>query len=584
LSDEQQTNRALADQALDIIWTGFQDFGDAFATITQRACQRFEQRDWQGTRRDTVERLDLYPKMVDETVKVLLRYLGPDARQPALWTTIKVQFGLRCRGRCDFEIASTFYNSIHRKVFAATGIDHRLIFPAPPQEVLPINPDLFFDVTIESIKPETIRSVIEKFKFRTPFENLSEDARLCAIRISELIEGVYPPKGTVRIEMLNTPFFRGMSAYLVGRLCWSDQQRPLVFALDNGSRGLYVDALLSTPEELRILFSFSRAYFHVRTPCPRAIVAFIKGLIPEKRIAEIYIGLGYHKHGKTELYRDLLEHQHVCSQDRFDFAPGKHGMVMIAFNMPTDDLIYKLIRDRFDTPKQTTAKQVMEKYDYVFKHDRAGRLVDVQTFENLELEACCFTSELLSEIQTEAARAATVKAGHVILHHAYVERRVTPLDLFLQQADARAAKDAIIEYGRAIKDLARINVFPGDMLIKNFGVTRLGRVVFYDYDELCPLLDCNFRKLPQARQYEDELEADPWFMVAEHDVFPEEFAAFLGLPPGLRHIFFKYHGDLLDPGFWQQAQAEIRSGAWSHIRPYGEASRLKRKDRREFKV
>jgi isocitrate dehydrogenase kinase/phosphatase len=584
LSDDQNISDTLAEQALEIIWTGFDGFAEAFAIITQRAGQRFERRDWQGMRRDTVERLDLYTKIVDETVNSLLRFLGPKARQPALWATIKTQFSIHCRGRCDFEIACTFYNSTHRKVFSATGIDHRLIFMAPSQEDLPKRPELFFEFTIENLSPETIRTVLSEYQLPTPFENLAEDARLCALRIGELIDRIDLRAGGLRIEMLNAPFFRGMSVYLVGRLCWSHQQCPLVFALDNGSRGLYVDALLSTPEQLRILFSFSRAYFHVRTQCPRAIVAFIKSLIPEKRIAELYIALGYHKHGKTELYRDLLQHQQVCSLDRFDFAPGKHGMVMIAFSMPNDDLIYKLIRDRFDTPKQTTAKLVMEKYDFVFKHDRAGRLLDVQTFENLELEQCCFTPELLSEIQTEATRAATVQAGRVILHHAYVERRVTPLDLFLQQADSDAAEAAIVEYGRAIKDLARINIFPGDMLIKNFGVTRLGRVVFYDYDELYPLLDCNFRKLPQARQYEDELSSEPWFMVAEHDVFPEEFAAFLGLSARLRQIFLKYHGDLLEPEFWQQAQAEIRSGTWSDVRPYGEAQRLKRKNHDEFKA
>ena len=580
MSADHQINDALAARALEIILTGFEDFGEAFSTITQRAEQRFERRDWQGMRRDTVERLDLYPKIVDETVQVLLSSLGSDTRLTAMWERIKGQFAHWCQDRCDFDIACTFYNSIHRKVFAADGIDHRLIFAAPARGVLKILPELFYDFPVENMTPETVRTILSTYRFHTPFENLAEDARLCAIRIGELVDRIDTSAGSPRIEMLKAPFFRGMSAYLVGRLYWRDFQRPLVFAIDNGSQGLYVDALLSTADELRVLFSFSRAYFHVQTPCPGSIVAFLKGLMPEKRIAEIYIGLGYHKHGKTELYRDLLQHQEVCSQDRFDFAPGKHGMVMIAFNMPSDDLIYKLIRDRFDTPKQTTAKQVMEKYDYVFKHDRAGRLVDVQTFENLELEECCFTPELLAEIQSEALRAATVQAGCVILHHAYVERRVTPLDLFLSQADTDATEAAIIEYGRAIKDLARINVFPGDMLIKNFGVTRLGRVVFYDYDELCPLLDCNFRKLPQARHYEDELNAEPWFMVGQNDVFPEEFTAFLGLPSRLRKIFFKYHADLLEPQFWQQTQDEIRSGTFRHVRPYGQSSRLKRKDRR----
>jgi isocitrate dehydrogenase kinase/phosphatase len=375
--------------------------------------------------------------------------------------------------------------------------------------------------------------------------------------------------------MIRSPFFRGMSAYLVGRLSIDHQYHPLVFSIHNGANGLRVDALLTTVEQVRVLFSYSRAYFHVETECPAQLVGFLQELIPRKRLAELYIGLGYHKHGKTELYRDLLKHQQVCSLDRFDFSPGTPGMVMIAFNMPNDDLIYKLIRDRFEAPKKTSVQQVMEKYDYVFRHDRAGRLLDVQTFENLMLEDCCFTPQLLDEIRSAAQNAATVKDGRVVLEHAYVERRVTPLDIVVQTADRHTAKAMVVDYGQAIKDLARVNIFPGDMLLKNFGVTSLHRVVFYDYDELRPLTECNFRRLPQARRYDDDLDAEPWYMVGENDIFPEEFAAFLGLPPDLREVFMKHHGDLLAPEFWWRTQDQIRSGEWIHIRPYGDDQRLR---------
>ena len=571
-------HKELVGQALQILWTGFDDYCEAFATITQRANRRFEQSDWQGMRRDTVERLDLYPEIVAETESLLKRSLAPAIYRHDIWTDIKTQFNRICQEKYDAEIAGTFYNSVHRKLFVNAGVDPKLTFLTPPvPKLLPSHHKQFFELEVNTVMPEDIRTILSHYAFQTPFESMEEDVRQCAIRIAELNDGAWHKP--VRIQMLNAPFYRGMSAYLVGRVCRDDIQSPLVFVLDNGCRGLYVDALLTTSEQLRVLFSFARAYFHVRTSCPRAIVDFLRPLMPEKRIAEIYIGLGYHKHGKTELYSDLLRHQRVCSQDRFDFSPGKHGMVMIAFNMPEDDLIYKLIRDRFDRPKHTTARQVMEKYDYVFKHDRAGRLMDVQTFENLELEECCFTPGLLSNIKSEATSTATVLNGRVLLHHAYVERRVTPLDIYLQAAETDKAEAVIIDYGRAIKDLARINVFPGDMLIKNFGVTRLGRVVFYDYDELCPLLDCNFRKLPQARHYEDELSSEPWFLVEENDVFPEEFTAFLGLPARLRKVFLENHGDLLEPAFWQMTQERIRAGAISHIRPYKEAQRLKRKGR-----
>lgn len=574
--DTPLADNPLATRALHILRTGFVDYCNAFATITQRAYARFEKRDWHGMRNDTLERLDLYSKIVGETVGLLHRELGDRASQYEPWPVIRTLYAQAFNDQDNAEIAYTFFNSVNRKIFNPVGIDARLTFiDPPPHEILKENPDLFFTLPIKDATVQTMRTILGQYPFETPFIDLDEDARQCAVRIGRWIDTNLHQYKNVEIDMLKVPFFRGMSAYLVGKLRWPDGQCPIIFALDNDADGIRVDAVLTTQEEMRVIFSFARAYFHVNTTSPGPVVAFLKQLMPEKRIAEIYISLGYNRHGKTELYRDLLCHQKVCSLDQFDFSPGKHGMVMIAFNMPNDDLIYKLIRDRFDTPKHTTLRQVMEKYDYVFKHDRAGRLLDVQVFENLTTGDCCFTPDLIAEIRSEASKTATVQDGSVVLHHTYVERRVTPLDLFLKTAPPDAAESVVIDYGNAIKDLARINVFPGDMLLKNFGVTRLRRVVFYDYDEICPLLDCHFRKLPEARHYEDELSEEPWFSVGKNDVFPEEFSAFLGLPPDLRRVFLKYHNDLLEPEFWRRTQEQLREGTWGHIRPYGSAQQLK---------
>jgi isocitrate dehydrogenase kinase/phosphatase len=564
------------DHALDLLWGAYRDYCDAFEAITGRAAERFEQCDWLGMHRDTVERLELYPHVVGRTYRRIADDLGLQAQNPKLWRMMKSRFAHGLADRPDAELACTFYNSIHRRILQTIGIEPELEFVAPkPFSRAPADHDtLVFDFEVDHVSDRLIKKILTRYRFRTPFADMDIDARLCAERMRLLLDrsgGRMP----LRIEMLKAPFFRDMGAFLIGRMQWRDQARPLVLALGNGAGGLFVDALLLRVEEIRILFSFSHTYFHVRTDSPHKLVRFLKELMPSKRTAELYISLGYNKHGKTELYSDLLEHQRVCSQERFEMAAGQRGMVMIAFNMPGDNLIYKLIRDRFAAPKHATRQQVMEKYEYVFKHDRAGRLVDVQTFENLEIENCCFTPELLAEIRTEARRTASIEGEWVILNHVYVERRLIPLDIFLKTADAAGAKAAVIDYGRAIKDLAQINVFPGDMLIKNFGVTQLGRVVFYDYDELCPLTDCNFRHLPQARRHEEEMASEPWYLVAENDVFPEEFASFLALPPDLRSIFMKYHGDLLTPEYWQGIQEQIRTGIMRPIPPYSEAQRLR---------
>ena len=519
------------DRLIDILVNGYDQYFDAFADITRRAQHRFEASDWSGMRKDTVERLDLYPLAVAQTVDAITHSLGAHALEQNLWKAAKAQYSRQALDRRDAELTATFFNSVNRKVFNAVEFDPELTFidlPATAKDPLPV-PELMTAQGTAKISAATIQTMIAEYGFQVPFADLEHNAGFCADRINAIAGGAVDTGQTIHIELLKSPFFRGMSAYLVGQFTCGNNRYPLVLALNNSSRGLYIDALLSKPEEIRIMFSFARAYFQVATKNPSALAAYLKQLMPAKRLAEIYIALGFHKHGKTELYRDLIKHQDVCGEDQFDFSPGKHGMVMIAFNMPGDDLIYKLIRDRFDSPKKTTATQVMEKYDYVFKHDRAGRLVDVQTFEHLKLDECCFTPQLIQEIKSEAKHAASIVNGLVVLHHAYVERRVTPLDVYLQTAGPADAAAAIIDFGQAIKDLAHVNVFPGDMLIKNFGLTNMGRVVFYDYDELCPLTVCNFRRLPQARYYDDEMSAEPWYTVGEHDVFSRRICFFSGV-------------------------------------------------------
>ena len=569
-----------AQQAAALLWKGYHRYAAAFERITRRAAERFEQREWAGMHEDTVARLDLYPAVVADTYQAVSACLGLDAQNPEVWRNIKHCFHQQAVCRHDAELACTFYNSISRRIMQTVGVAPELEFiaPRPATEAPPDHGPLTFATDVETVTAATVESLLDRFAFHTPFYARHTDARLCAERIVHRLRARIKSDtiGPLRIEMLASPFYREMGAYLIGRICLQgDRQIPLVFALGNTERGLHIDALLLRMDEIRILFSFSHTYFHVQTACPGELVRFLKKLMPSKRIAELYIGLGYNKHGKTELYSELLEHQQVCSLDRFEFSIGQRGMVMIAFNMPQDTIVYKLIRDRFAAPKHATAQQVMEKYDYVFRHDRAGRLVDVQTFENLEIEDCCFAPDLLAEIKMQARHTATVEESRVILHHVYVERRLIPLDIYLKQSDPQSAKAAVIDYGRAIKDLATINVFPGDMLLKNFGVTSLGRVIFYDYDELCPLTDCNFRWLPQARHYDDEMAPEPWFMVADNDVFPEEFSSFLALSPDLRQIFLKHHSDLLTPEFWKTMQAQIRSGVLAPIFPYGNAQRLR---------
>jgi isocitrate dehydrogenase kinase/phosphatase len=555
----------------------FDNFHLLFRSITRRAKIHFEQRHWLGMQEDTTARLDLYTLSIDQLVTGLNELLKERIADKLIWAGIKAVYSGKIAGRDDWELAETFFNSVTRRIFSTIGVDPQIEFvdtdfsfpPGPSQT------SVYRTFKAVGRTSRVIRDIIAVYGLNAPFQNLDEDAELVAVEVENHLKNIGLSSSVDRIEMLKYPFFRGVGAYLVGRIFSDSRLVPLVISLLNDRQGIYVDGLLMNEGQVSILFSFTRSYFQVEIDRPYDGVAFLKTLIPHKRIAEIYTSIGYNKHGKTEFFRDLQNHILTCCFDRFEISKGKKGMVMIVFNMPNDNQVFKVIRDTFIPPKKTTRRKVMEKYDFVFKHDRAGRMVEAQTFEHLRFNLCCFTEELMEELRKNASTAIRFEADSLIVRHAYVERRVTPLDIYLREADEADVESAVIDYGNAIKDLAFSNIFPGDMLIKNFGVTRKGRVVFYDYDEIFPLTECNFREIPQSRRYDDELSSEPWFHVGENDVFPEEWPRFLGLRKNLVNLLMEKHGDLFQVDFWHRTQEKLRSGQLIHIFPYSRKQKLR---------
>jgi isocitrate dehydrogenase kinase/phosphatase len=411
------------------------------------------------------------------------------------------------------------------------------------------------------------------YAFTAAYADLDRDVALAAREIDAQLQAAnLHPIETV--DTLKAIFYRNTGAYLVGRIRSGARTIPLLLALRHPPEGIVIDAVLMSEDDVSIVFSYTRSYFHVEAENPHETIEFLKSILPLKRVAELYISIGYNKHGKTELYRDLLRHL-AASSDKFEIARGDKGMVMLVFDLPSYDVVFKIIKDTFAYPKTTTRQEVMEKYALVFKHDKAGRLIDAQEYEHLEFERSRFSDELVAELLNGAANSVTVNGERLAIKHLYTERRMTPLNLYLRAAPDHAAREAIFDYGQAVKDLAATNIFPGDMLLKNFGVTRHGRVVFYDYDELCLLTDCHFRELPESSDMDEEMSADPWFYVGPNDIFPEEFMRFFGLPPHLREAFLHAHGDLLGADFWTRMQDRHRAGEVVDIFAYKQSKRLR---------
>jgi isocitrate dehydrogenase kinase/phosphatase len=555
-------------------------YRERFREITSRARLRFEWREWHPGQWDAAERLLLYKRAVEDAVVGLQREMEGWSLGADFGTELKRIFAEQTEGWGDAELAGTFYNSVVRRVFSVVGVNAAVEFLDPVREHgLPDAETANCRVyEAERVTPELVARAVRDFRFSAPFRDLPSEAALAAAEIDRYLQSGLGTTAIRRVEMLAAPFYRSKAAYLVGRIHVAseggDVVVPLLLPLLHGEPGIEIDAVLLSPDDASAVFGFTRSYFHVEVERTRAVVMFLRSIMPHRRIDELYTTIGYHKHGKRELYCELQGLLRDPSS-RFEVTAGKKGLVMIVFTLPSFNVVFKVIRDRFGPTKEGSRRHVMERYRLVFLHDRVGRLADAQQFEHFEFRRGCFEPELLQELLDEAGEVTSVADDTVVIEHLYTERRVTPLDIFLREADEEAARAAVIDYGNAIRDLAAANIFPGDMLLKNFGLTRHGRVIFYDYDELRLLTEVNFRRMPEPRDDYDEMSSEPFFHVGENDVFPEEFLPFL-LPAGpLRRVFVEHHSDILDVAFWKRMQERQAAHELIDFFPYPAERRLR---------
>ena len=577
------TDSRLAALCAETVQRAFLEYEERFRAITLRARERFLARDWKGSYADAAERLRLYAQQMEKLTEQSKKIMGTRLSERSVWTGMKAVYSSLIAQSPKREIAESFFNSLTRRVFATEGVDQAIEFVDTDFDEAPTRPldnrRTYSGASIHELLIASLTDPAAGFP-EEHWRELDTTARHAAERLQAAFSTSpeeSPTNRNLRLEMIGNVFYRGRGAYLVGRAFRDrDDQNPVAIALclrHEAEAELDLDALLIGETDLAILFSFTRAYFRVDTACPYELVRSLRELMPRKRLIDLYNAIGYHRHGKTEFYRDFVRHLRTSS-DRFVTAEGARGMVMFVFTLPSYDVVFKLIKDHFEYPKENTRADVMRRYRLVFEHDRAGRLVEAHEFEHLRIARDRFDPALLEELLRDTGSIARLEGDDVVIAHAYVERRIRPLNLFFLEADNASVEAAARDYGRAIKDLAASNIFPGDILTKNFGVTRHGRVVFYDYDELCFLTDCNFRDLPQPTTPEQEMAAEPWFSVRENDIFPEEFPQFLSLPGSARTSLFERHADLFCAAYWRGIQEKLRAGELPEVFPYRADRRL----------
>lgn len=566
---------SLAEACALAIRDAFADYHRRFAEITRRARGHFERRDWSGGRADAVARIELYDRCVLEITRALATHLGEHAGDRALWTRVRDRYAALIAPLLDQELYKTFFNTLTRRFFRTQGVAADIEFVA--LDIVPTDrithPVARHSYAVSDDLAATLDRLLGDYAFDLAYADRGGNARALAAVLRARM-AAQDAGEVVALELLQTVFYRERRAYLVGRVFGRERYLPCVIALVNDEAGLRVDALLTTRQQVAALFGYTHSYFHADLGTVGDAVVFLRTLLPGKPVDEIYTVLGRAKQGKTERYRAFFGHLALNPGEQLVHADGERGMVMAVFTLPSYPLVFKLIRDRFDYPKLGERENVRRRYALVFRHDRVGRLIDAQEYRHLRFPRAQFEASLLEELLRDCAASVSAEGEDIVIHHCYVERRLRPLNLHVREVDAAAATAAILDYGQAIKDLARSNIFPGDLLLKNFGATRHGRAIFYDYDELCLVTECRFRALPQARNEEEELHHGAWYYVADEDVFPEQFPRFLGMSDAQRQTLLQVHGEIFDVAWWQALQARLRAGRQDDVPPYPDSQRL----------
>ncbi|HGN1944400.1 TPA: bifunctional isocitrate dehydrogenase kinase/phosphatase [Providencia stuartii] len=557
------------------ILQGFDAQYGRFLEITSGAQERFERADWHAIQDAMKQRIQLYDHHVGLVV-AQLQFMGlVQSLTPEMLSNIKRVYTALLPHYPRFEIAESFFNSVYCRLFQHRELtqDNLFIFTSQPARRFSDLPrPLAREYPVKDSLFNVLEEVLSALPLRLQWRSLSWDVQCIVESLIERFPNIR--NETVTFQIANELFYRNKAAWLVGKLVINNEVHPFLLPIHHDAdHKIYVDTCLTGFDEASIVFGFARSYFMVYAPFPAALVFWLREILPSKSIAELYMAIGCQKHGKTEYYREYLAFINF-SREQFTIAPGVKGMVMLVFTSPSFDRVFKLIKDEFAPQKEVTRERVQECYRLVKEHDRVGRMADTQEFENFIIEKRYISDELMAELLKEAPSLIEDLGDKILIRHLYMERKMTPLNIYMDEADEAQLHHVIDEYGQAIKQLAAANIFPGDMLFKNFGVTRHGRVVFYDYDEICYMTEVNFRKIPEPMYPEQELSGEPWYSVGEQDVFPEEFALFLCQDPKIRGYLQKRHANLFTAEYWQGLQNRIHSGYIEDVYAYREDLRF----------
>ena len=558
----------------------FDLFYSRFQVITESAKTAFETRDYQASLIISKKRLSLYSDSMYKLGENLSDAFSPISRDQGLWEVIEEKYRQLVRNRYEGDLALAYIHSVRRALLLGEWSPVDYSFDVPSKANKNYSDFLFETFHTEAITTDLLLDILRVPGFNVQYRELKVDAMLAAQRVKGDLDDRFSTYKIQKIEVIKGEFYRNRGAYIVGRIVLDNLSNvPLVIALLNEEKGIYVDAILTSESAAFNIFSTTRANFHVNNEYYHELSEFLHSIIPKRTLGLSYSTIGFNHFGKVAVMEELKE-ELLSNDGKFDFAIGFKGTVAIGFQSRQSGYNLKVIRnsptEQYKWGMFEGVPSVLEKYSRVHVINRTGSMLDNIIFYRVKLERIWFTNALLEELLNEASECVTLQGNFLFFRHLIVQRRLTPLPVYLETSSQAESEAAVINLGHCIKNNMAANIFNKDLDARNYGVGVFGGVYLFDYDALEKFTEVKIRT--NQNQFEGEEEIPEWFFEDGVVFLPEEIESGLRIPSrSLRRLFREVHGDLLQVGYYERIQDELRVGKVPSVRVYPERYQIKKK-------
>ena len=551
----------------------FDLFYSSFKTITESAKTAFETREYQASLTISRKRLSLYSDSMFKLGEKLADAFSPISRDQALWEVIEEKYRQLVRNRYEGDLALAYIHSVRRSLFLGEWSPVAYSFDTPSKANTNFSNFLFETFQTELITTDLLINILRVPGFKVQYRELKVDAMLAAQRVKVDLDDRFSTYKIHKIEVIKGEFYRNRGAYIVGRIVLDNQSKvPLVIALLNDEKGIYVDAILTSESATFNIFSTTRANFHVNNDYYHELSEFLHSIIPKRSLGLAYSTIGFNHFGKVAVMEELKE-ELLSTDGKLDFAIGFKGTVAIGFQSPQSGYNLKVIRN---TPTEQYkwgvfegVPSVLEKYGRVHVINRTGSMLDNIIFYRVKLQKAWFTNALLQELLNDASECVTLQGESLFFRHLIVQSKLIPLPVYLENSSQAESEAAIINLGHCIKNNMAANIFNKDLDARNYGVGKFGGVYLFDYDALEQFTEVKIRT--NQNQFEGEEDIPEWFFEDGVIFLPEEIESGLRIPNrSLRQLFREVHGDLLQVDYYERIQNELRVGKVPSARVYPE--------------